>query len=140
MKLITTRLILAMLLIFAFAASSHAGTGKEPEGVVVQANGSDAAAFKRALILASNMHDVLKTTRFEIVVYGPSVKFLNAFGDELPLIQKVQEEGMTVIACGRSLAMERLLDEDMAPGVRVVPFGAVHIVERQKEGWQYIRP
>jgi intracellular sulfur oxidation DsrE/DsrF family protein len=140
MKLITHRFILALGLLLAFSASSIAGTGKEPDGVVVQANGGDVAAFKRALVLASNMHEVLKKTKFEVVVYGPSVKFLNAFGDELPLIQKVQEEGIIVVACGRSLATEHMHEKDLASGVRVVQFGAVHIVERQKEGWQYIRP
>lgn len=134
-------LVSMLLLLLGLAAGAQAaGPADVPKGVVVQANGRDAAAFKRALILASNMHEVLTKTKFEIVVYGPSVKLLGAFSDELPLIQKVQAEGIEVIACGRSLSTEHMDKDELAPGIRNVPFGAVWIVQREKQGWQYIRP
>lgn len=132
--------ILALLLIFGLGATAFADEHSVSEGVVVQANGKDAADFKRALILASNMHEVLTKAKFEVVVYGPGVKLLTAFSNEVPLIQKVQGEGIKIIACGRSLKSEHLNDSDLAPDVTVVPFGAVHIVNRQKQGWQYIKP
>ncbi|BBP04333.1 hypothetical protein TPL01_28550 [Sulfuriferula plumbiphila] len=132
--------ILALLLIFGFATTVFADEHAVSEGVVVQANGKDAADFKRALILASNMHEVLTKAKFEVVVYGPSVKLLTAFSNEVPLIQKVQGEGIKIIACGRSLKSEHLNDSNLAPDITVVPFGAVHIVNRQKQGWQYIKP
>lgn len=109
------------------------------EGVVVQGNG-DKAQFERALKLASNMHEVLKTTKFEVVVFGPTVKLLTALSDEEPLIQKVQAEGIKIIACGRSLKTDHVSEDDLTPGIPVVPFGAVYIVQRQKAGWQYFKP
>jgi intracellular sulfur oxidation DsrE/DsrF family protein len=109
------------------------------EGVVVQGNG-DKAQFERALKLASNMHEVLKTTKFEVVVFGPTVRLLTALSDEEPLIQKVQAEGIKIIACGRSLKTEHIKKDDLTPGIPVVPFGAVYIVQRQKAGWQYFKP
>jgi intracellular sulfur oxidation DsrE/DsrF family protein len=130
--------ILALLLIFGLTALVSADELPTSAGVVVQANG-DRADFKRALVLASNMREVLPTARFEVVVYGANVKLLTAFSDEAPLIQKVLGEGIHVIACGRSLKSEHIVDSDLAPGVTVVPFGAVHIVNRQKQGWQYIK-
>ena len=109
------------------------------DGVVVQGNG-DKAEFERALKLASNMHEILKTTKFEVVVFGPTVKLLTALGDEMPLIQKVQGEGIKVVACGRSLKTDHVKTDDLAPGIPVVPFGAVYIVQKQKDGWQYFKP
>jgi uncharacterized protein len=135
------KLVLLLLLFIGLGANAQPGDPSAvPEGVVVQANGTSAAEFKRALILASNMHEVLSKTRFEIVVYGASVRLLSAFSDELPLIQKVQAEGIVVIACGRSLATEHMSPDELAPGIRNVPFGAVWIVKREKQGWQYIKP
>ncbi|MGE5087668.1 MAG: hypothetical protein ACM3QY_00970, partial [Candidatus Levyibacteriota bacterium] len=58
------------------------------EGIVIQANGNE-ADFKRALVLASNMREVLTKAKFEIVVYGPNVHLLTSFSNEVPLIQKV---------------------------------------------------
>lgn len=130
--------ILALLLIFGLTAMVSADELPTSEGVVVQVTG-DRADFKRALILASNMREVLHKAKFEVVVYGANVKLLTAFSDEAPLIQKVLDEGIRVIACGRSLESEHVVEIDLAPGVTVVPFGAVHIVNRQKQGWQYIK-
>lgn len=130
--------VLALLLIFGLTALVSADELPASEGVVVQANG-DRADFKRALVLASNMREVLPTARFEVVVYGANVKLLTAFSDEAPLIQKVPGEGIHVIACGRSLESEHVVESDLASGVTVVPFGAVHFVNRQKQGWQYIK-
>ena len=109
------------------------------EGVVVQGNG-DKAQFERALKLASNMHEVLKNTKFEVVVFGPTVKLLTALSDEVPLIDKVQGEGIKIIACGRSLKTDHVKEDDLSPNIPVVPFGAVYIVQKQKAGWQYFRP
>lgn len=136
------RKILLLALMF-FTLDAAAGT-PTPElavsrAIVVQANGSP-ADIKRAFTLASNMHEVLSTAKFEIVVYGPAVKMLTTFSDAIPMIQKVQAEGIHVIACGRSLKTEHLNDNELAPDVTVVPFGAVHIVNREKQGWQYIKP
>jgi intracellular sulfur oxidation DsrE/DsrF family protein len=109
------------------------------EGVVVQGNG-DKVQFERALKLASNMHEILKTTKFEVVVFGPTVKLLNSLSDEMPLILKVQAEGIKIVACGRSLKTDHMKEDDLAPDISVVPFGAVYIVQQQKAGWQYFKP
>lgn len=130
--------ILALLLIFGLTAMVSADELPTSEAVVVQVTG-DRADFKRALMLASNMRAALPKAKFEVVVYGANVKLLTAFSDEAPLVQKVLDEGIRVIACGRSLKSEHLVDSDLASGVTVVPFGAVHIVNRQKQGWQYIK-
>lgn len=128
-----------LLLLLTLSNVASAAEQKIPFGVVVQSSG-DRADLKRALILASNMHEVLDKSRFEVVVFGPNVELLSAFSEELPLIQKAQEEGIKVIACGRSLKSVELAESDLAPGVEVVPFGAVHITQRQLEGWQHLTP
>jgi len=93
--------ILALLLVFGLTAMVSADELPTSEGVVVQVTG-DRADFKRALMLASNMREVLPKAKFEVVVYGANVKLLTTFSDEAPLIQKVLGEGIHVIACRRS--------------------------------------
>lgn len=134
------KFILMLLLALGLNGVTLADNGIISEGVVIQANGKDAADFKRALILASNMHEEMPHAKFELIVFGPSVKLLTAFSDAVPLIQKIQSEGIQIIACGRSLKTENLNDADLTPNIKVEPFGAVWLVNRQKQGWQYIKP
>ena len=128
-----------LLAVFLLIMSGFASAETVSEAIVVQANG-DKAQFERALKMTSNMHDILTTAKFEIVVFGPAVKFLADDSDEVPLIQKIQSEGIKVIACGRSMQTENIKESDLTSEVAVTPFGAVHIVNRQKQGWQYFRP
>jgi len=128
-----------LLAIFLLLMSGFASAASVSKAIIVQANG-DKAQFERALKLTSNMREVLGQAKFEIVVFGPAVKFLTDDSEEVPLIQKVQSEGIKIIACGRSLQTENIKESDLASGVAVTPFGAVHIVNRQKQGWQYFRP
>ena len=129
----------ALAVLSVFFALTGAASAANIVGVVVQGNG-DKAQFERAVKLASNMREVLTDTKFEVVVFGPTVKMLTSFSDELPLIQKVQSEGIRIVACGRSMKTDNVSASDLAPGVVVEDFGAVHIVKRQKEGWQYFKP
>ena len=128
-----------LLAIFLLLISGFASAASVSKAIIVQANG-DKAQFERALKLTSNMREVLGKAKFEIVVFGPAVKFLTDDSEEVPLIQKILSEGIKIIACGRSLQTENIKESDLASGVAVTPFGAVHIVNRQKQGWQYFRP
>lgn len=109
------------------------------KGVVVQANGSR-IEFEHALKLAMNMKSVLPHTKFEVVVFGPTVKLLTPLNHEEPLVQQVQGQEIKVLACGRSLKTDHVKKSDLDPDIPVVPFGAVHILERQAEGWVYFKP
>ncbi len=128
-----------ILALFLITISGLASAETVSKAVVVQANG-DKPQFEKALKLASNMREVLTTSKFEIVVFGPAVKFLTEDSDELPLIQKIQSEGIKIVACGRSMQTDNVKPSELADGITVTPFGAVHIVNRQKQGWQYFRP
>jgi len=128
-----------LVLFLLFGLIGLASAEQISKAVVVQANG-DKEQFERALKLASNMHEILRHAKFEVVVYGPAVRFLTEFSDEVPLIQKMQAEGIKVISCGRSMETDQVKEDTLAPGVIVIPYGAVHIVNRQKQGWQYFRP
>lgn len=128
-----------LLALFLVCISSFASAEVVSKAIVVQANG-DKVQFERALKLASNMREVLTKSKFEIVVFGPAVKFLTVDSEELPLIQKIQSEGIKIVACGRSLKTDNVNPADLIADIAVTPFGAVHIVNRQKQGWQYFRP
>ena len=128
-----------LFVLFLIAISGLASAETISKALVIQANG-DKPQFERALKLASNMREVLTTSKFEIVVFGPAVKFLTEDSDESPLIQKILSEGIKIVACGRSLQTDNVKTSDLTDGVSVTPFGAVHIVNRQKQGWQYFRP
>ena len=49
-------------------------------------------------------------------------------------------DGVRVVACENTMHAQKLTKADMIPGIGYVPGGVVELMERQREGWAYIRP
>ena len=47
---------------------------------------------------------------------------------------------LNIIACENTMKNQKLVKDDMLRGIAYAPAGVVQIMERQKQGWSYIRP
>lgn len=88
-----------------------------------------------------NVHGL--DTRSEVVINGPAVRSFNGldvhpeYGDRMV---DLANKGVVFIVCGNSLR-NRQIPEDFLPEIiSVVPQGVAYIVERQGEGFAYIKP
>lgn len=78
----------------------------------------------------------------EIVVFGGGVHTLKYYMPTL-LAEKVKlsiYSGVRIVLCEHSLRAANLRASDMLPDVRYVPSGIVELVEKQTQGWSYVRP
>ena len=115
-----------------------------PKGVVIQVSEADPEKWKMALINASNVRKAYrnknKEVGVEIVAYGPGLKM---FRQDSPLAKGLAEankNGVKLLACGNTMTMTRTSREELNPVVDIVPAGIVEIMERQQEGYAYVRP
>ena len=51
-----------------------------------------------------------------------------------------KKNGVKLIACGNTMSMTHTTREQLNPVVDIVPAGIVEIMERQQEGYAYVRP
>jgi len=78
----------------------------------------------------------------EIVAFGPGVQTLKYYAP-IPVADRVREtrtEGIRVVACEQSMRTAKLKPAMMLRDVAYVPLGAAEIMEKQAQGWLYIRP
>nr|VFK43414.1 MAG: hypothetical protein BECKTC1821E_GA0114239_102532 [Candidatus Kentron sp. TC] len=78
----------------------------------------------------------------EIVVFGPGINTLKHYAP-IPIADKVREAkyaGVRVVACEIAMRTHKLRPSDMLPEVRYVESGVAELVEKQTEGWSYVRP
>lgn len=47
--------------------------------------------------------------------------------------------GVKVLACGETMKALLLEKEDMLPDIGYVPGGIIEILDRQREGWGYVK-
>ena len=82
----------------------------------------------------------------EIVAYGPGLIMLHA--DKSPVKERITSFGenytnISFRACGNTLkTMSKKAGKEVSllPQAKMVQSGVVHIIQRQEEGWSYVRP
>lgn len=110
--------------------------------VILQVSDNDEGKWNLALNNAKNLQSAFGKDQvdIEIVVYGPGIGMLKA---ESTVGNRVADAGMAgvkVVACENTMKAQKLKKDDMLASIGYVSGGVVEIMERQKQGWAYIRP
>ena len=118
--------------------------------VTIHVDENDAQRMNLALNNAKNITDYYRAkdeeVEIEVVAYGPGLHMLRA--DTSPVKARIVTfaatyENVSFRSCGNTLnAMTRKEGKEppMLDIAESVPSGVVHLMERQEEGWSYIRP
>lgn len=143
---------LAVCLALAFPMSGYAASDAQAkagssemstkEKVVFQVSDSDPKTWNQAL---NNMKNVQRAfgkdkVDVELVVYGWGIGMLKM---ESPVGNRVNEavaNGVKVVACEETMHGQKLTKDDMLKSTGYVPGGVIELMQRQKEGYAYIRP
>ena len=123
----------------ALPASSLAA---DKSRMVIQVSDNNAATWNLALNNAKNIQkDVGKdNVDLEIVAFGPGIGMLKADSEVANRIDEAIEAGVQVLACENTMRNQKLSKEDMNDKVNYVPSGVVKIMQRQQQGYAYLRP
>lgn len=110
--------------------------------VIFQVSDGDPKKWNLALNNARNVQNDLGKDKVdvEIVAYGPGIGMLKATGPVEPRITAALTDGVKVVACQNTMTNMKLTNADMVPGIGYVPAGVIEIMEKQREGWAYVRP
>lgn len=79
----------------------------------------------------------------EVVANGEAVKeFRGGAGmeDLHTQMQDLMEAGVVFAACGNAMKSHGMTEEELLAGVVMVPAGVVELVQKQHEGFAYIKP
>lgn len=123
-------------------SSASMQTAGAPKGVVIQVSEADPAKWEMALINARNVRKAYgdKPVGVEIVAYGPGLKMLRKDSPVTSGLEEAQQNGVKLKACGNTMNMTHTTRDELNRAVDVVPAGVVEIMERQQEGYAYVRP
>jgi uncharacterized protein len=137
-------IVVAVLLLAAPLAPAHAaGPAASPQNrVVMQVSDNDPAKWNLALNNARNLQaDLGKgNVEIEIVAYGPGISMLKAESAVGNRIADALGSGVKVMACENTMRGQKLAKDDMLDGIGYVGAGVVEIMQKQQQGWAYLRP
>ncbi|GAB4351354.1 MAG: hypothetical protein Kow006_15260 [Gammaproteobacteria bacterium] len=149
MSQIASKLSLGALLtaILLFLSPAQAA---QPHHVVIHVDENDPARMNLALNNAVNVdayyRERAEEVQIEIVAYGPGLHMLRA--DTSPVKERVQSvsenfDNISFMACGntkKKMSKKAKKEIQLLPQAKMVQAGVVHLMERQEQGWSYIRP
>jgi len=129
---------------FAFAAAAPAQSPQASarSKVVLQVSDSDPAKWNLALNNAKNIQTDLAAPNvdIEIVAYGPGIGMLKADSVVGNRVDEAIAAGVKVVACENTMRAQKLTQTDMLNKISYVQAGVVEIMQKQQQGWAYIRP
>ena len=141
--------ILSLVSLAAFTALSslatpvaHAEGATAKNRVVVQVSDNDAAKWNLALNNARNLQSDLGAANvdIEIVAYGPGIGMLKSESVVGNRVAEALGKGVSVSACENTMHGQKLAKADMLDGIGYVRAGVVEIMQKQQQGWAYLRP
>ncbi len=123
-------------------ATMLSGTALAQSKVVFQVSDNDPTKWNLTLNNVRNVQADLGEDNViaEIVVYGPGISMLKSGS---PVAQRVADalgKGVKVIACENTMKGQKLTYDDMLPKIGYVPAGVVELIQRQGDGYAYIKP
>ena len=124
----------------ALPTAAVAGDPLVAPKVVFQVSDGDLAKWNLALNNARNVQKDRKGAIIEIVAYGPGIGMLKADSEVADRVGEAVDSGVKVVACGNTMKSQNLTKDDMNSKIGYVQAGVVELMDRQMEGYSYIRP
>ena len=141
----TTALIaliaLSPLATWAQATAATAGTTAPKYRVVFHVANADPRGWNQALnnSLAFTKNAGPGNVEIRIVAIGMGIGMLKENSPAAKLVAAALSQGVKVLACGETMKALLLEKEDMLPNIGYVPGGIIEILDRQSEGWRYLK-
>jgi intracellular sulfur oxidation DsrE/DsrF family protein len=149
-KAMISRWLLALVALWLGALAS-------PSSAQAQSPAADGSAKKYRVVMQvsdpdprgwnQTLNNALQLTRnagkqnveIEIVANGMGIAMLKEGSHSAELVAAALGQGIKVVACGVTMKALLLEKEDMLPDIVYVPGGLIEILDRQRDGWQYIK-
>jgi intracellular sulfur oxidation DsrE/DsrF family protein len=110
--------------------------------VIFQVSDNDPGKWNLALNNARNVQQDLGegNVEIEIVAYGPGLGMLKMDSTVGNRVSEAMSTGVKVMACENTMTNQKLSRDDMLSHIGYVKAGVVELMEKQEQGWSYIRP
>jgi len=139
-NILAAALVLSLSLASLNVAATDMSAAKEK--LVIQVSDADTGKWNLALNNAKNVQQAFGADKvaIEIVTYGPGIGMLKLDSAVANRIDESKKAGIEIVACQNTMKNMKLTADDMLPNTSYVPSGVVELINKQKEGYAYIRP
>lgn len=131
-----------LLVLFAFllASVSFAQDSARQHRIIMQLTSGDTLVQKGLMRQLKNMKEAAPGMQLEVVCHGPGMDLLMSDRSIVqPKITEFARNGIVFLACENTINERNLDRTKVIAEAGYVKAGIIHIVERQEDGWSYIK-
>jgi len=131
-----------LLVLFAFllASVSFAQDNARQHRIIMQLTSGDTLVQKGLMRQLKNMKEAAPSMQLEVVCHGPGMDLLMSDRSIVqPKITEFASKGIVFLACENTIKERNLDRTKVIAEAGYVKAGIIHIVERQEDGWSYIK-
>ena len=131
--------LVTLVLVFFFAFNLTAQ--EKPVKIVFDVTSSDAKVHQSAIRHVKFMSQAYPTSKFEVVMYSGSINMVlkNKSTVAADLEALAKNKNITFVVCQGTMKRHKITEDQLIPGLVQVPDGILEIIQKQAEGWGYIK-
>ncbi len=135
-----TALFSLMALLGTFALQAREEQKPKPHRIIFQLVSGDTLSHKALMKQLQNITSVAPSTKIEVVCHGPGLNMLTSDKSVVSnQLQTMLGKGIAFYACEFSMQERKVEKAQILPGIGYVKAGIIAVVERQEQGWSYIK-
>jgi len=121
-------------------AAKKAQAAAKKYRVVIQVSNPDPRSWAQALNYTENLQEELgkDNVDIELVALGQGLGILKLDSPHATRVADAMKRSVTINACEVTMRRQKLTKDDMLSDIGYVPAGLVRIINRQRQGWNYI--
>ncbi len=141
LRVLLAALFLALTPFVTWAQTPAAGAAAPKYRVIFQVSNAEPRGWNQTLnnTLALTKNAGKANVEIRIVANGAGIGMLKGNSPSAKLVAAALAQGVKVLACGETMKALVLEKEDMLSDIGYVPGGIIEILDRQNEGWRYIK-
>ena len=128
-----------LFLMFFFAL--HIPAQEKPVKIVFDVTSGDAKVHQAAIRHVKFMSQAYENAEFEVVMYSGSIDMVlkdkSSVAEDLEALAK--KDNISFVVCQGTMKRHKVSEDELIPGLTQVPDGILEIIEKQADGWGYIK-
>lgn len=127
--------------IIAFVFTLITFAQETPVKIVFDVTSNDTKVHGSAMRHVKAMAQAYPDSKFEVVVYSGAIDMVlkGKSSVESDMESLANNKNVSFVVCQATMARHKITQEQLVTGVTSVPDGILEIIQRQAEGWGYIK-
>lgn len=130
-----------LIFLLVLAWTTPVFSQEKPVKIVFDVTSSDPAVHEATLRHVTEMAKNYPNSMFEVVLYGGSIDMV--VSEKSSVLKEIKalspNKNVSFAICEQTMKRKNIASNQLIPGVIMVPDGILEIIQKQQQGWGYIK-